>query len=130
MVAPWDYRTGVSYFLRTQADYTEYFQIQKFMQGKDRAWKPYLAGILGLDHEAVSQKYELEDEITAKISERDKRLAEIDVTNLDRGELVTRIEIAQDEISEIDARLDGFDFHEVELQINKRVVDAVEARIL
>ena len=129
MVAPWDYRTGVSYFLRTQADYTEYFQIQKFMQGKDRAWKPYLAGILGLDHEAVSQKYELEDEITAKISERDKRLAEIDVTNLDRGELVTRIEIAQDEISEIDARLDGFDFHEVELQINKRVVDAVEARI-
>jgi uncharacterized protein YydD (DUF2326 family) len=129
MVTPWDYRTGVSYFLRTQADYTELFQIQKFMQGKDRAWKPYLAGILGLDHEAVSQKYELEDQINEKASERDKRLAEIDAGNQDRGELVTRIEIARDEISEMDRHLDGFDFHDVELQINKRVVDAVESRI-
>ena len=33
IVAPWDYRTGVSYFLRTQADYTEYFQILKVHAG-------------------------------------------------------------------------------------------------
>jgi uncharacterized protein YydD (DUF2326 family) len=129
MVAPWDYRTGVSYFLRTQADYTEYFQIQKFMQGKDRAWKPYLAGILGLDHDAVSQKYQIEDEINEKAAEREKRVAEIDLTNQDRGELTTRIEIARDEISAIDDHLDGFDFHDVELQINRRVVDAVESRL-
>jgi uncharacterized protein YydD (DUF2326 family) len=129
IVAPWDYRTGVSYFLRTQADYAEYFQIQKFMRGQDRAWKPYLAAILGLDYEAVLQKYQVEDQITELGAERDKRLAEIDPQNQDRGELSTRIEIARDEISEIDRKLDGFDFHEVELQINKRVVDAVEARI-
>lgn len=129
MVAPWDYRTGVSYFLRTQADYTEYFQIQKFMRGQDRAWKPYLAAILGLNHEAVLQKYEVEDRISELGVDRDKRLAEIDSQNQDRGELSTRIEIARDEISEIDRKLDGFDFHEVELQINKRVVDAVEARV-
>ncbi len=129
VVAPWDYRTGVSYFLRTQADYNEYFQIQKFMQGKHRAWKPYLAGILGLDHEAVSQKYDLEEQIAEKTADREKRLAEIDDNNQDRGELTTRIEIARDEIADLDQRLDGFDFHEVELQINKRVVDAVEARI-
>ncbi|MEZ2146226.1 DUF2326 domain-containing protein [Bradyrhizobium sp. DN5] len=129
MVAPWDYRTGVSYFLRTQADYTEYFQIQKFMRGQDRAWKPYLAAILGLDHEAVSLKYSVEDQIAELTAGRDKRLAEIDPQDQDRGELSTRIEIARDEISEIDRKLDGFDFHEVELQINKRVVDAVEATI-
>jgi uncharacterized protein YydD (DUF2326 family) len=129
MVASWDYRTGVSYFLRTQADYTEYFQIQKFMRGQDRSWKPYLAAILGLDHEAVLQKYEVEDKIAELGAERDKRLAEIDPQNQDRGELSTRIEIGHDEISEIDLKLDGFDFHDVELQINKRVVDAVEARI-
>src|SRR5260370_38150298 len=128
-VVPRDHRTGVSYFLRTPADYTEYFQIQKFMRGQDRSWKPYLAAILGLDHEAVLQKYEIEDKITELGAERDKRLAEIDPQNQDRGELSTRIEIDQDEISEIDRKLDGFDFHDVELQINKRVVDAVEARI-
>lgn len=129
MVTPWGYRTGVSYFLRTQADYTEYFQIQKFMRGQDRAWKPYLAAILGLDYEAVLQKYQLEDQISELTVERDKRLGEVDPQNQDRGELSTRIEIARDEISEIDRKLDGFDFHEAEIQINKRVVDAVEARI-
>jgi uncharacterized protein YydD (DUF2326 family) len=103
VVAPWDYRTGVSYFLRTQADYAEYFQIQKFMQGKDRQWKPYLAGILGLDHEAILQKYDLEDEISEKTNERDKRLLEIEAENQGRGELVTRIEIARDEIAETDS---------------------------
>jgi uncharacterized protein YydD (DUF2326 family) len=67
MVSPWDYRTGVSYFLRTQADYTEYFQIQKFMRGQDRAWKPYLAAILGLDYEAILQKYEIEDQSRLRV---------------------------------------------------------------
>lgn len=129
VIAPYDYRTGVSYFLRTQADYTDYFQIQKFMQGKDRAWKPYLAALLGLNHDAVATKYDLDDAISATTTERDARFAEIDANNRDRGELATRIEILRDEASEMDERLDRFDFHEVELQINKRVVDAVEARI-
>jgi uncharacterized protein YydD (DUF2326 family) len=128
-ITPWEYRTGVSYFLRTQEDYSDYFQIQKFMRGQDRAWKPYLAAVLGLDHGAVLQKYEDEEEISRQTALRDARLAEIDPNNRDRGELATRIEIARDEISEIDARLDGFDFHEVEVQISKRVVDAVEAKI-
>lgn len=128
-IVPWDYRVGVSYFLRTQADYGDYFQIQKFMRGQDRAWKPYLAAILGLDHEAVWEKYRIEDEIADLQSVRDARLSEIDLKNRDRGELATRIEIARDEISDIDGRLDGFDFHEVEVQINRRVVDAVEARL-
>jgi len=129
MIRPFDYRTGVSYFLRTQKDYEDYFQIQKFMQGKHRAWKPYLACVLGLNYEAVGQKYELEDELAEKQQDRDKRIAEIDAANQDRGELATRIEIARDELAEIDNRLDGFDFHEAEEQINKRVVEAVEKRI-
>ncbi|MEQ1491862.1 MAG: DUF2326 domain-containing protein, partial [Terricaulis sp.] len=129
MIEPYDYRTGVSYFLRTQADYTDYFQIQKFMRGQDRAWKPYLAAVLGLDHEAVLQKYSLEEDIAKQESLRDARLAEVDPANRDRGELATRIEIARDEIGQIDTHLDGFDFHEVEVQINKRVVEAVETKL-
>lgn len=129
MIAPWDYRTGVSYFLRTQEDFAEYFQIAKFMRGQDRAWKPYLAAVLALDHESISTKYELEDRIGDKETELKQRLAEIAAANRDRGELVTRIEIARDEIGQIDARLDGFDFHEVEIQISKTVVDSIEAKL-
>jgi len=128
-IAPFDYRTGVSYFMRTQADYENYFQIQKFMQGKDRSWKPYLAAVLGLDHQAVTLKYVLEDDIKTATTERHARLAEISPSNRDRGELATRIEIARDEISEIDERLDKFDFHEAEIQINRQLVETVEARL-
>mgnify|MGYP000893401907 CR=1 FL=1 len=127
--APFDYRTGVSYFLRTQDDYRDYFQIQKFMSGKDRAWKPYLSAVLGLDHEAITTKYELEDEMAEKALLRANRLSEIDPKNRDRGELATRIEIARDEIDEIDEQLDQFNFHEVEVQLNKRVVEEVEQKL-
>jgi uncharacterized protein YydD (DUF2326 family) len=129
MIAPWDYRTGVSYFLRTQEDFTEYFQISKFMRGQDRAWKPYLAAVLGLDHGAVTVKYELEDQISEKAAEYARRVSEISPSNRDRGELVTRIEIARDEINQIDYRLDGFDFHDVEIQISKTIVESVEAKL-
>lgn len=129
MIAPWGYRKGVSYFLRTQEDYFDYFQIQKFVQGKDREWKPYLAGILGLDHEAVHQKYLLDEQIDEDTKLRDERKSEIALDNQDRGELATRIDIARDEIGQIDARLDDFDFTEEERRISKRVVENLEARI-
>ena len=128
-ISPWDFRVGVSYFLRTQADYTDYFQIQKFMQGKDRAWKPYLAAVLGLNHGAIGRKYKIEDEIGEKTKERKARFAEINVKNRDKGELATRIEILKDEVSEIDKKLDGFDFHEAEIQINRQLVEATEAKL-
>ena len=46
-----------------------------------------------------------------------------------RGELATRLEILRDELAEIDVKLDSFDFHAVETQINKQVVDDVEKKI-
>ena len=129
MIKPWGYRKGVSYFLRTQEDYSDFFQIQKFMLGKDREWKPYLAGILGLDHDAVHQKYILDEEIEGITKQKDQKKAEVQPENLDRGQLVTRIEIARDEIGQIETRLDGFDFRQEERHISKRIVEEVESRI-
>lgn len=129
IISPWGYRKGISYFLRTQEDYTDYFQIQKFLQGKDREWKPYLACVLGLDHEAVHQKYVLDEQIEADIRLRDQKKSEITYGNADRGALATRIDIARDEIAEMNERLDGFDFQEEEQKISKKVVDEIEARV-
>ncbi len=126
MIEPWDYRTGVSYFLRTQEDYSDYFQIRKFMQGKHVQWKPYLAAILGLDHEAVSRKYSIDEQIDDLTSRRKEREAEIDVTDHDRGAMASKIDILRDEIAAIDERLDGFDFSQEERRISKKVVEEVE----
>src|SRR6185437_11376941 len=129
MIAPWGYRKGISYFLRTQEDYADYFQIQKFLQGKDREWKPYLARVLGLDYEAVHQKYLLDETIDEDARLRDQRRSEISFANADRGALATRIDILRDELSEMDRRLDGFDFQQEERKISKTVVDKIETRV-
>lgn len=129
MIKPWDYRKGVSYFLRSQEDYSDFFQIQKFVQGRDREWKPYLACILGLDHEAVHQKYVIDDELDAVARRRDIKRLEVQPQNVDRGELVTRIDIAADDIHQISEQLDSFDFSAEERRISKRLVDEIESRI-
>jgi len=129
MIKPWGYRKGVSYFLRTQNDYSDFFQIQKFMVGKDREWKPYLACILGLDHDAVHQKYILDEKIEEVIKQKDQKKSAIKPENLDRGQLVTRVEIARDEIGQLETRLDRFDFRQEERHISKRVVENIESRI-
>lgn len=41
----------------------------------------------------------------------------------------TCLDILRDELADIDEKLDQFDFHVVEAQINKRVVDEVESKI-
>jgi uncharacterized protein YydD (DUF2326 family) len=115
--------------LRTQEDYRDYFQIEKFVQGKDREWKPYLACVLGLDHSVVHEKYLLDEKIEHDAKLRDQKKAEIAPGNQDRGELTTRVDIARDEINQVDKRLDGFDFSEEERRISKHVVEKLESRI-
>jgi uncharacterized protein YydD (DUF2326 family) len=99
------------------------------MQGKDREWKPYLAGILGLDHKSVHEKYLLDELIDEDTKLREAQRAELFGSSVDRGELQTSIDIARDEIDRIDSQLDRFDFREEERRISKRVVDELEARI-
>ena len=63
VLKPWNYRKGISYFLRTQDDYRDVLQIQKFVRGRDADWKPFVAHLFGLDHHAVERKYELDGTI-------------------------------------------------------------------
>ncbi len=129
IVTPWNYRKGVSYFLRAQEDYQGYFQIQKFIRGKDRDWKPYVANVFGLDHQAVHRKYELDQEIEDKEKWRDEKRAEVQLDQQDRNELATKVEIRRDEITELVGRLDAFDFHQEERRISKHIVDEIERKV-
>ncbi|WP_291766682.1 DUF2326 domain-containing protein [Maricaulis sp.] len=129
IVAPWGYRTGVSYFLRTQNDYLDVFQIQKFVQGKHRDWKPYLARIFELDHEAAQLKYEIDQDLDDADQKWKRKKAEILDEHSDRNALSTQIEIKRDELSEVETQLDDFDFKGEERRINRELVDAVERDI-
>ncbi|MBA3241378.1 MAG: hypothetical protein H0T60_09170, partial [Acidobacteria bacterium] len=54
----WDYRKGLSYFLRTQNDYRDVFRVEKFQRSADIFWKPYMADLLGLPGDMILAKYE------------------------------------------------------------------------
>lgn len=128
-IKPWNYRKGVSYFLRTQNDYIDEFQISKYSKGKHVEWKPYLAKILGFDDALLQKKYEL-DEIIEKRKEYKNELERTLTAKSDEyDKLKGAIEVKQNEIIETSKKLDMFDFYETELQINAELIDKIEAEI-
>jgi len=129
VIKPWDYRKGVSYFLRAQEDYGDFFQIQKFASGKDIDWKPYLAQIIGIDATAVAKKYECEERIDQVKSQRTERQAEVGIDEKDFTKLQNEIAIKEQELTRAATLLDGFDFREQERRISKDVIDRIEQRI-
>ena len=64
----WPYRKSISYFLRTQKDYSDVFQLNKF-KGKHITWKPFVFDLLGFDGNLVGKKLQCDDEIETKKAE-------------------------------------------------------------
>jgi len=62
-IKPWDYRMPVSYALRTQNDFNDVFQLDKFARSKYGDWKPYVAHLLGFDGGLVHEGFELTKQI-------------------------------------------------------------------
>lgn len=61
----WSYRKSISYFLRSQKDYLDVFQLNKF-KGKHINWKPFVFDLLGFDGSLVEKKLQCDDEIEIK----------------------------------------------------------------
>ena len=59
----WGYRKSVTYFLRSQKDYNDVFQLEKFKSGKHVNWKPFLFDLLGFNGALLTEKYSIDDEI-------------------------------------------------------------------
>lgn len=128
VITPWDYRRGVSYFLRTQADYQDYFQISKFQKGQDSQWKPYLAHLLGLNSTDIQKKYTLDTEIETLERAKDERQAEVQITEEDSSRFEAALAVKESELATLAAQLDAFDFREEESLVNKEVVEQIERR--
>lgn len=60
----WPYRKSVTYFLRSQKDYNDVFQLSKFSKGKDIDWKPFMFDLLGFTGSLLSEKYETDSKIS------------------------------------------------------------------
>jgi uncharacterized protein YydD (DUF2326 family) len=129
IIKPFDYRKGITYFLRRQADYNDVFQISKFSVGKHKDWKPYMAQILGLNRELVQEKYELDEEIDERVKDKEKLAKKAGTKNQKFDEIKGLIGIKTASVIKLQKQLDNFSFYEMEAEISEDIVKRIESLI-
>jgi uncharacterized protein YydD (DUF2326 family) len=127
-IKPFAYRSGVGYFLRTQGDYRDLFQLAKTSEAPDKDWKPYLAKLFGIDPDLVMRKYKLDEEVAElkkRADEIQQSVPSIRTRNL--NELRMDVSSRRELLSETEGRIDRFKFAQEELRISKAVAGELEA---
>ncbi len=125
---PWTYRKIIGYLLRSQDDYGNVFQLQKFASAHVD-WKPFLAHLLGFNGDLVEKHYR-------KQAELDKKQANIVTIEKELGgsiEDISKIEgillLKQRDAEKKQRLLDAFDFASEEKGWDKQLVDEIDNRI-
>lgn len=125
----WPYRKTVSFFLRTQKDFINVFQLGKFMNGKHKDWKPAVFELLGYDSKALIKKYELDD----SLDELERKIAgigsEMSVNADDYDKVKSTLDIRKIERDEMQQEVDAFSFFTEEQKINQNLVEEIERTI-
>jgi uncharacterized protein YydD (DUF2326 family) len=122
-----DYRKTITYFLRSQKDYDDVFQLSKNFKHKD--WKPLLLDLLGFKGDIANSKYTLEEsreEKSKTISDLQKHFS-VDTNEIDR--IKGLIDIKSEEHNELQLKVDNFDFYQREKELNHELVETIETEI-
>lgn len=122
-IAPLTYRKALGYFLRTQDDYSDEFQIAKF-RGKDVDWKPATARLLGFDDSLIRQKYEVE----YRIVELKKQLSSSSQNN-QYDEIRGLWQAKKSDTDKLRDQVNSFSFQRIESEISRTDLGEIEAII-
>lgn len=128
-VAPWDYRKGIGYQLRSQDDYQDVFQLRRFGAGKHKDWKPYVAHLLGFDHKLIEQHYEKRERLEEKKATAETVKTELGGSVDDISKIEGILQLKKKESEKKQKLLDAFDFRQQDKLRTKEVVEEVDARI-
>lgn len=127
-VHPWDFRKGLGYFLRTQDDYSDVFQLKRFAS-KHADWKPYVAHILGFDAQLFSDFYRQEAQIdTLRANERTIQ-SELGGSVEDLSRVEGLLLLKQQQAEKQQMKLDSFDFRDQDKAKTKDLVDQIDQEI-
>lgn len=128
VLSKWSYRKSVSYFLRTQKDYLDVFQLNKF-KGKQITWKPFVFDLLGFDGSLINKKLEIDESVEAKHKEIEilQNQANIDVE--ERDKIVGLIDIKTQEKQKTEAEIDKFNFYAKDASVTKELIDSIDAEL-
>jgi uncharacterized protein YydD (DUF2326 family) len=123
------YRKSITYFLRTQQDYSDVYQLKKFSKGKDKAWKPFVFELLGYNGDLIAQKLDLEQkakDLKGKIKILEQ---EANVNIEEKDKLLGFIEIKQQEKKETEQTIDRFNFFLGDNAITKEIIEDLDFKI-
>ena len=129
-IKSWQYRQLIGYLIRTQDDFYQVFQLQKY-RGKDADWKPYMADLLGFNGGLAKKRYQLGkqvDDLELKIKEQnisdDKKALE-ELSRVD-GRLLIR----KNELSKLKEFVENFNFREVDRKTVEDLVSEIDNQII
>lgn len=125
---PWGYRKGLGYFLRSQDDFRDVFQLKRFANAH-ADWKPFLAHLLGFNGDLVTQHYAKEDELAEKVRIEQTIQNELGGTVVDVSKIEGMLLLKQQDLDRKQELLDAFDFRTDDKAQTRALVDEVDQRI-
>lgn len=123
---PWGYRNSLGYFLRSQDQYHDIFQLHF---AKHAQWKPFLAHILGFDAKLVEKYYEKEQELERNEVKEKNIKEELGGSVEDLSKIEGILLLKQKEVDKKTKLLKDFDFRSEDKDITKRIVDEIDEKI-
>ncbi len=129
ILGQWQYRKSVTYFLRSQKDYNDVFQLSKFSKGQDINWKPFMFDLLGFNGNLLTSKYETDNQISEQKTFINKIKNQFAVDTEEQDKIKGAIELKRIEQNELQEEIDNFNFYQQERKLNKELVEDVESRI-
>lgn len=127
-IKPWSFRMPVSYALRTQKDFNDVFQLDKF-KGTHAEWKPYIAHLLGFDAGLVQENYQLSREIGGLQETIDSIRTELLGVDISLDTIEGLLTLKSEEAENLSARIEVFDFQLADSVVNKELVDNLDRQI-
>jgi uncharacterized protein YydD (DUF2326 family) len=124
----WDYRKSITYFLRTQQDYLDVYQLGKF-KGKHIDWKPFVFELLGYNGDLIKKKLELEEESKQEKNKINVLEQEANVNVGDRDKIAGLIDVKESEKIDAEQSIDKFNFFLQDNALTKEIIEDLDLKI-
>ncbi|MCX2929449.1 DUF2326 domain-containing protein [Mycobacterium sp. CVI_P3] len=125
---PWNFRKGLGYLLRTQADYADVFQLHRYAS-QHSDWKPFIAHILGFDSARITECYRKEEALDGLKDTVATIEAQAGGSVSDVGKIDGMLSLKRKEIARTQEMLDSFDFRVEDKERVKQLVDQFDEQL-
>jgi Uncharacterized protein conserved in bacteria len=122
------FRKGLRYCIRKQEEYSDIFKAKNYNE-KDKDWKPFLSGLLGINADLVSGKYNTKEFIN-RLKTAIKEIDELDSPSDSAAALEAEITRVEKSVNQMGIELDQFSFQKIDESITKELVEEVGKNIV